>query len=153
MKYLLDSNIISEFYDKFSAGHHLITQRLTALSDDDMVYMSILTLYELEYGYAHAPDDKKAIIRQKIKEAQGDFTTLPLSPEGAHIFGILKQRMKASRKLNAENIKKHNIDVMLAATALTEDCIFVSDDAMYAEIQTFEPALQIENWLQQDALP
>ena len=46
MKYLLDSNIISDFYDKFSSGHSKISKRLGSLTDADRVYISILTLYE-----------------------------------------------------------------------------------------------------------
>jgi len=47
MNYLLDSNTVSELYDKFSAGYPKISQKLGYLTDDDQVYISILTLYEL----------------------------------------------------------------------------------------------------------
>jgi predicted nucleic acid-binding protein len=49
---------------------------------------------------------------------------LPLPHKGSQLFGVLKKSLKESRKLNKENIKKHNIDIMLAATAIVENCIF-----------------------------
>ena len=58
MDYLLDSNIISDFYDKNSSHHHKIAQNLRVLSDEEQVFVSIITLYELEYGYSNAPKDK-----------------------------------------------------------------------------------------------
>ena len=53
MKYLLDSNIISDFYDPLSVGHPQIYYRLTQLTANDRVFVSILSLYELEYGFAN----------------------------------------------------------------------------------------------------
>ena len=147
MKYLLDSNIVSEFYDKFSAGYPKISQKLSSLADADSVYISILTLYELEYGWANAPDEKKAVIKQKIAEAQQDFEILPLSPRGAQLFGVLKKAIKDSRSLTKENIKKYNIDVMMAATAITESCILVSADTVYTEIQRLNSELKLGIWV------
>lgn len=63
MKYLLDSNIVSDFYDNASPGQALIARKIAALADVDAVCISILTVYELEYGYANAPEDKKSIIK------------------------------------------------------------------------------------------
>jgi predicted nucleic acid-binding protein len=78
MRYLLDSNIISDFYDKFSTGHSQICTELSSLKDTDRVCLSVLTLYELEYGHANAPEEKKGILRQKLTETQQDFEVLPL---------------------------------------------------------------------------
>ena len=147
MNYLLDSNIVSDFYDKFSSGHSKIVQRLSMLSDHDSVYISILALYELEYGWANAPDEKKPIIKQKITEVQQDFGLLSLSPKGATLFGTLKKAIKDSRSLSKENVKKYNIDLMMAATAISSKCILVSADSVYKDLQTLHPALTVENWI------
>ncbi len=146
-KYLFDSNTVSDFYDKDSDGYAKICEKLSALKNTDEVYISILTLYEFEYGYANAPDDKKSVVRKKIEEAQQDFEVLPLSQKGAKLFGVLKKSIKYSRKLNKENIKKHNIDIMLVATALVENCILVSADSIYIEIKRFNSKLKLENWV------
>jgi predicted nucleic acid-binding protein len=36
---------------------------------------------------------------------------------------------------------------MLAATAIVENCILVSADSIYVEIQRFNSKLKLENWL------
>ena len=59
MNYLLDSNTVSDLYNKASLQHGSVRNRLAALTDKDNVYVSVLTLYEMEYGYANAPMDKK----------------------------------------------------------------------------------------------
>jgi predicted nucleic acid-binding protein len=146
-KYLLDSNTISDLYDKFSDDHIKIIDKLSALKEMDKVYISILSIYEFEYGYANAPTEKKSIVQKKIEEAQQDFEVLPLSKEGAQLFGILKKKIKDLKNLNKEAIKKHNIDIMLAATAIVEDCILVSADSIYLDIQQFESKLILENWV------
>lgn len=60
MNYLLDSNTVSDLYNRSSPQHNVIFERFSTLTDVDNVYVSVLTLYEMEYGYANAPDDKKA---------------------------------------------------------------------------------------------
>ena len=61
MNYLLDSNIISDFYDKNSLNYPKILNKIANLKNTDKAAISILTLYELEYGLANAPDNKKAV--------------------------------------------------------------------------------------------
>jgi predicted nucleic acid-binding protein len=146
MNYLLDSNTVSELYDKFSAGYPKISQKLGSLTDDDQVYISILTLYELEYGWANASDEKKEVIRQKITEVQEDFEVLPLSAPGAKVFGELKKIIKDSRSPSKENMKKYNVDLMMAATAISINCILVSADTLYKDLRQFHQALQLTNW-------
>jgi predicted nucleic acid-binding protein len=55
MKYLVDSDALSDLYDSGSSGHPAMTARLASLSDSDEVFISILAIYELEYGFARAP--------------------------------------------------------------------------------------------------
>ena len=145
-KYLFDSDSISDLYDQSSKGHLKIFEKLSSLKDTDDVYISILTLYEFEYGYANAPDEKKTAVRKKIEDAQKDFEVLPLPKESSQLFGVLKKAIKDSRKLNKESVKKHNIDIMLAATAMVENCILVSADSIYVEIQRLNSKLILENW-------
>ncbi|MEN8216180.1 MAG: type II toxin-antitoxin system VapC family toxin [Pseudomonadota bacterium] len=146
-KYLFDSDTISDLYDQFSDGHLKIFEKLSSLKDTDEVYISILTLYEFEYGYANAPSDKKAAVRKKIEDVQQDFEVLRLPEKGSQLFGVLKKAIKDSRKLNQKSIKKHNIDIMLAATAIVENCILVSADSIYVEIQRINSKLALENWV------
>jgi predicted nucleic acid-binding protein len=134
MNYLLDSNTLSDFYDRDSIGHHAIFTHLSHLSDNTRIFISILSLYEFEYGYANASEVLRPTIRAKITEAQEDFEILPLSNNGAMVFGEIKFMLKKKRGINAENIKKHNFDLMLASEALTHDYTLVSADKIFQDI-------------------
>lgn len=86
MNYLLDSNTVSDLYNRTSSQHELVRKRLLTLTDKDNVYVSVLTLYEMEYGYANAPVEKKSAIRQQIQFLREDLEILPLNQEAASIF-------------------------------------------------------------------
>jgi predicted nucleic acid-binding protein len=143
MKYPLDSNTLSDCYDKFSDGYLKIHAKLSSLTNNDKVYISILILYELEFN---APSEKKEAIRKMIREAQKDFDVLPLKQKGSQLFGLIKKRIKDSRMINKENIKKHNIDIIIAVTAIVENQILVSSDSIYLEIKQLDHNLKIEDW-------
>ena len=78
---------------------------------------------------------------------QTRFEVLPLTPEAARLFGRLKAGLSEIRGLSSKGSKLHNIDVMLAATAVTEDCTLISGDSIYGDLQKVDPMLRIENWL------
>ncbi len=147
MRYLLDSDIVTDLYDKSAVNHPRIISRLAALDDADEVCISILTVYEFEYGLANAPADKRDVIGKKVVEAQKDFEALPLSSAGAKFFGALKKALRDRRALTPEGIKKHNIDLIIAATALAEGCRLVSGDAVYKEFRTSHPDLTLDDWV------
>ena len=42
--------------------------------------------------------------------------------------------------------KKHNIDLMIAATAVVENSILISADMIFSEISTIDARLKLENW-------
>jgi predicted nucleic acid-binding protein len=146
MNYLLDSNTLSDLYNASAPAHPKILQRLSTLTDADKVCFSILSLYEFEYGFANTPESKKVRIRQKIIQVQKDFCCLPLTPQGAELFGLLKKSIKDLRNLNQENLKKHNIDLMMISTAITENCMLVSADKIFTDIQTVFADLSTEDW-------
>lgn len=81
-----------------------------------------------------------------ITDIQTDFTVLGLSAQGARVFGSLKKHIKETRSPSKENMKKFNIDVMLASTAITHQIILVSADTVYADLQRHDPSLHVEDW-------
>lgn len=93
------------------------------------------------------PADKQEALGKKIIEAQCDFEVLPLSSDGAKRFGELKKTLRDRRSLTQEGAKKHNIDLMIAATALAVGCTLVSGDAAYRELQASHPDLNLEGWV------
>lgn len=147
MIFLLDSNTVSDFYDRKSTGHQKIYEHLILLPSRSRVLISVLSLYEFEYGYANATDALRPLIRAKITDAQNDFELLPLSCTGARRFGEIKAMLKNQRGISTENIKKHNIDLMFAAEAIAHDLVLVSTDGIFEDIQRFQPELKLENWL------
>jgi predicted nucleic acid-binding protein len=146
MKYLFDTNIISDLYDTSTRHHSAIIQKLNALSDSDSLAVSIVTLYEWEYAHANAPDDKKAVIRNDINHLKANFEVAPLSVGSAEMFGNLKKQFKDSRMISKENIKKHNIDIMLASCAICNDYIIVSADKIFSALKQVSKGLQTEDW-------
>ena len=82
-----------------------------------------------------------------ITDIQADFGVLALSAQGATVFGDLKKRIKDARSSSKENMKKFNVDLMLAATAIPAQCDVVSADLVYKERQRYDSSLRIENWM------
>ena len=146
MNYLFDTNIISDLYDTGSKQHPAIIERLNALSDSDSLAVSIVTLYELEYAYANAPDDKKVIIRNDINHLKANFEVAPLSIASAEMFGVLKKQFKDSRMISKENIKKHTIDIMLDSCSICDNYIMVSADKIFPALKQLYNGLYIEDW-------
>ena len=146
MSYLLDTNTVSDLYEINSTGYHGIARRLEDLAGSVALFVSVLTLYELEYGYANTPVDMRPTIRQRIEYVQADFTILDLSPRAAQVFGSLKKKLRESRKLTEKGSRYHNVDLMIAATAVVEPCTLVSSDSIFRDLRDLEPDLRHEVW-------
>lgn len=146
MKYLLDSNIVSDLLNPTAALYMQYNVRLSKLQNEDIVYVSILTLYEFEYGYANAPNDKKDLVKRQINLTKEKFEILPLYEDATPIFGALKKSIKDSRQLSAKNLKQHNVDIILAATAILSDCILVSEDKLFDDLAHLDSRLHVEHW-------
>ncbi|HEX4963006.1 MAG TPA: type II toxin-antitoxin system VapC family toxin [Thermoanaerobaculia bacterium] len=147
MLFLLDSDSLSDFYEPLSPGHSNITRRIASFGKANDIVVSILSIYELEYGYANADEEMKPAIRRRISDAQNQFSLLPLTPEAARLFGTLKARLRILRQLSDKASKRHNMDVMVAATAITEGCTLISADGIYSDLRRIDPTLRVENWL------
>jgi predicted nucleic acid-binding protein len=146
MKYLFDSNTVSDLYDDATVAYHAIVSRLEQLLDTDEVYVSILTVYEFEYRFAKAPTTLKPRIREQITAMRKDFALLPLSETGAEIFGELKNQLQTVRGMKSENLKKHTVDLMLAANAIAAPAVLISADRLFADLQLLNAKLYTENW-------
>jgi predicted nucleic acid-binding protein len=146
MNYLIDSNVISELYDTTATNHANISRKLNNLSNNDRVFVSIITLYELEYAYCNAPIEKSEIIRNDIIHVRKNFDIAALSVLSSEIFGRLKKQYKDEFMINKENIKKHNIDIMLASQAIDRQCILVSGDKIYQTLKNMDNRLNNEDW-------
>jgi len=101
MLYLLDSDSLSDFYEPLSPGHPNIIRRMSSFGKTDLVVVSILSLYEMEYGYANAGEGMRPTIQRRILDIQNRFSLLPLTPKAARLFGSLKAQLRMLRQLRS----------------------------------------------------
>ena len=148
MNYLLDSNTVSDLYNRDSPQHASISKRFATLDDNDGVYVLALSLYEMEYGYANAPEALKPAIRQHIQDMRADLELLPLADDAAVIFGKLKKVVREACMLSPKSLKQHSVDLMIAANAILLELTVVSDDTLFKDIAKLDERLQVENWLE-----
>jgi predicted nucleic acid-binding protein len=84
----LDSDIIIYLEEKDSIFHASVKSNLSRLSDDNEVYISVLTLYEMHYGMSFVKEDpgkyRKLLAVQKSIKSR--FPIIPLSEKGAQIY-------------------------------------------------------------------
>jgi predicted nucleic acid-binding protein len=104
MRYLFDSNTLSDLYDNTSVNHINVFKRFNGLTDNNIVATSILTIYEMEYALQNAPEHKKEKIKQGIDNIVASFLIFPLSINQAATFGILKKKFKDNRMISKENM-------------------------------------------------
>jgi predicted nucleic acid-binding protein len=147
-KYLLDSDIITYLEEKNSAFHAPVVSQLSRLSNDDEVYISVLTLYEMQYGIACVKEEpekykKFLAVQNSIKRR---FPILPLSEKGAEIYGDIKAMYRKDTGIQKKPLKKHDVDFILSSTAVEYDLIIVSNDTIFRKIQEIFNNLQVENW-------
>jgi len=56
------------------------------------------------------------------------FDVLPLTLEGARLYGEIKAQYENHTGIGKTEIKRHTVDFILAGTAIEMDAIVVSDD-------------------------
>ncbi|GEM_PF-2532423 len=129
MNYLFDLDTVSALSEPTSPYHKIVKHHVKRLSEKDTIYLSILSIYELRYSLSNTEDeDKVNDILQLIQWCQHFFEILPLSEAGAVFYGELKAALKKKTGMNRKAIKKYNIDIILAATALDRHCVLVAKD-------------------------
>src|SRR5689334_14353919 len=140
--YLLDTNIVSYLADPSSPFHERVADAVLALAEGDRLAISTLTLYELAYGYVRDPGHSRllAIVREE------DFVVLAPAEAGAEAFARLKDAYRRHAGLREKALVRHNVDLILASTAILEDAVLVSNDAIFAALAELEPRLAVENW-------
>jgi predicted nucleic acid-binding protein len=138
-RYLLDTNILSYLLDTASPFHEAAHQHLAALTDEDEVALSILSLYELHHWFAYDPAQQAA-----ADEVIRDFALLPLPESGAQIFGALMRDLRAG--FPRQQVERHAIDCMLAVSAVAHRAVLVSNDALFKRVAPLLPALELVSW-------
>lgn len=146
-RYILDTNIISTLQSDTEYGLKVL-EKLKQLNSIDEVYVSIVVLYELVYGLNYITDPSEKIAVEKgigfIKEY---LSIVPLDMKEVDIFARLKTKYKESTGIHKNAIKRHNLDLLIASTAIALDAVIVSNDKIFEKLSVMEPVLKYENWL------
>ena len=152
MLYLLDTCILSYLEDPTSEFNSATLAALEALGEDDEVCLSILSVYELEYGLQQAAATLASEIDAAKREALESYRVLPLSRQGARIFADLKSSYRQFRKPQmavkelAKHLARHTVDLIIASVAIEYGATVVSNDRIFPSLQSVRPALSIADW-------
>jgi predicted nucleic acid-binding protein len=147
-KYILDTNIASLLGSKETKENRKIYEKFYQLNDEDVVMVSIVTLYEATYGLKHSEDEEQQEeIRQNIAYIRKYFETIPLDLREMELFADLKVLYKKKTGINKKAMKKNDLDILIASTAMAESATLISDDGIFEKLSDIEPKFKWENWL------
>jgi len=120
MKFLLDTNVISEAKQK--KPNKQVLEWLDA-QDESKIYFSVLSVGEIRKGIARLESGKKkAELEEWLEKLRNRFARrlLPLSEKTFLVWG------KMCGEFENKGIVRSALDSLLEATALEHDLIFVS---------------------------
>lgn len=147
MLYILDTDVIDSFFDAKKIWHQKIREHVLNLNNDDNIGVSILTLFELHYSLSNSPVEKQQMILNTIEEIKRNFTIIYLNENIAKIYGYIKNNFKVTYEISRKNMKTHNIDLIIASTAIVTNSILVCNDDIYTRLAEIDQRLKIQNWL------
>jgi len=149
-RYILDTDMVSYLWDKKSLHHQKVIEHLSHLEDEDIVGISVVSIYELTYGMDSFKDEKlKAIFKNALEFLQNDQDTniFSLDANGATFFSQLKLKYKSATGIKAKEAKKNDLDLVIASIAMGQDAILISNDRIFERLSKIEPKFKWENWL------
>jgi len=120
MKFLLDTNVISEAKQK--KPNEKVLEWLDA-QDESKIYLSVLSVGEIRKGIARLESGKKkAELEEWLEKLRNRFARrlLPLSEKTFLVWG------KMCGEFENKGIVRSALDSLLEATALEHDLIFVT---------------------------
>lgn len=131
MRYLLDTNIISALVRQPGG---VVTQHIREVGENN-VATSVIVAAELRYGVAKKGSARLAAQLELILAA---LPLLPFEPPADAIYGDLRAELERAGRSIGGN------DLLIAAHALSSNCILVTDNQ-----REFErvKALRLEYWL------
>lgn len=146
-KYIFDTNITSIIGKNEQVSYDLL-DKLSNLPDEDSISISVLTLYESNYGLKNSNnEEQKQEIRNNIDFIQKYFDVIPLDLKEMEIYADLKVAYKKHTGITKKDAKKNDLDLLIASSAIAENAILVSNDKIFETLSRIEPSLQYENWL------
>jgi predicted nucleic acid-binding protein len=152
-RYLIDTNILVYLETPSSPFHNSVKERFQQLYDEDQLYVSVLSLYELNYGAAlkrkKGEEGFADLMLLTIEEIKKRFDLLPLNGVEARTFGEIKAHYKEQYLKKEEkqiSIKKNDIDFLIASIAIEYDLVLASNDRIFEKIKELFTDLHVDNW-------
>ncbi|MXZ03304.1 MAG: type II toxin-antitoxin system VapC family toxin [Chloroflexi bacterium] len=150
--YLLDTNIASAAWDFGSPNHSVVRERLKQLASS-IVYVSAITIAEVEYGLEIAPNID--VERQsKVREAMQNYTVLHVDHHTAPVYGKIRanlfrahaprnRRGRLSRRRVEDLVDRttgkelgiQENDLWIVSVAVQYNLDFVTNDRMHRVIE------------------
>jgi len=63
------------------------------------------------------------------------------------LYADLKVLYKKHTGINKKSMKKNNLDILIASTAIAENATLISYDGIFKKLSEIEPKFKWENWL------
>lgn len=158
--YLLDTNMISYWYDEEKPEHDAVRQHIESLPNASPLAISVITLGEIEYG--HRCVSETDTIRQR-DYSRFIVTQIPrvldISRHAGKLYGQVRaeafNKWAESRKhkrpeqlvdpVTGRELGIQENDLWICAQALEQNLVLVTNDNM-ARIREVTSELQVENW-------
>ena len=133
--YIFDTNIISYLFDSNSKFHLDTINFIKSLNNSDEISISIITLIELEYALVSINEkDLKEKFKQKIEKLKNELNIYNINLEVPKIYANLKSKYKKSVGVNSKNLKKDDMDILIASIAIANSAILVSSDKIFENL-------------------
>jgi predicted nucleic acid-binding protein len=151
-KFLLDTCALSALKQPSANHHRQYVSKLSSLDDSDQLYISMISLYEMEYGARHIRDKYPEMaleMKLAIQSVKDEFIILNLSHKGASIFADIKEQYQTKKGIGKKALIRHNADFMIVATAIEAGAILVTNDTkdqIPEIIQSFRNDFDWEDW-------
>lgn len=132
MIYLLDTNICVYWLN----GESKIKDKIISKSIDDLA-ISIITLAELQYDAYNSRSIERNL--KKVKEFSSTINIYELDERSTDLYASIKAKLKAEGKI------LDDFDILIAAIAIINNCILVTNNLKH--FQRIKD-LRIENWME-----
>lgn len=148
MKIIIDSDFISGLSNPDSVNYYQAISFINSLPEDTEICVSILTIYEVQFGrFLDTDTERKERVLKTLETMKSSFSIVNLSFDDSEIYGMLKSQFKTKTGMNQDTLKRHNIDIALASVAIVNNCVIVSRDKIYTDhLQFLNPKLQYKVW-------
>ncbi len=130
--YLLDTNMVSYIVK----GRSLVaSDKLVALSGDQVAAVSTITVAEIRYGLAKRPE--ATALKSLMNSFLASIQVLPWGTDEAEVYGSVRA------KLEKKGITLGNLDMMIAAHAIVAKATLVTNDKAFAQVEELSALV---NW-------